>query len=365
VPTADLDPTETAPTGTGPTGTGPTETGPTGTAPGSVAGAGADDAARAAAEAVAEAQRVVVGQRGMVERLAVAVVARGHVLLEGVPGTAKTLAARSFATVLGGSFTRIQFTPDLVPSDIVGTRIWSPATERFSVELGPVFAHVVLADEINRAPAKVQAAMLELMGERQVSLAGQTHAVPEPFTVIATQNPVESEGVYPLPEAQRDRFLLQVDVPLPGAADEAEILRRMSVAPPSARRVLDPVRVLELQAAADRVYVHPLVSDYVVRLVMATRAPAAYGAPDVAALLESGASPRASLGLLAASRALALVRGRDHVLPEDVRELAVEVVAHRLVLSLDALADGVAAQQVVARLVAAVPPPVPVGGPRR
>jgi len=344
VPTADLDPTETAPAG---------------------ADAGTAAAARAAAEAVEEAQRVVVGQRGMVERLAVAVLARGHVLLEGVPGTAKTLAARSFATVLGGAFTRIQFTPDLVPSDIVGTRIWSPATERFSVELGPVFANVVLADEINRAPAKVQAAMLELMGERQVSLAGQTHAVPEPFTVIATQNPVESEGVYPLPEAQRDRFLLQVDVPLPGAADEAEILRRMSVAPPRARQVLDPARVLELQAAADGVYVHPLVSDYVVRLVMATRAPAAYGAPDVAPLLEAGASPRASLGLLAASRALALVRGRDHVLPDDVRELAVEVVAHRLVLSLDALADGVAAQQVVARLVAVVPPPVPLGGPRR
>ncbi|GAA2037430.1 AAA family ATPase [Pseudokineococcus marinus] len=322
-------------------------------------------AAEEVAEAVAEARRVVVGQQGMVERLAVAVLARGHVLLEGVPGTAKTLAARSFATVLGGSFARVQFTPDLVPSDIVGTRIWSPATERFSVELGPVFTNVVLADEVNRAPAKVQAAMLELMGERQVSLAGTTHAVPEPFTVIATQNPVESEGVYPLPEAQRDRFLLQVDVPLPGAADEAEILRRMGVAPPRARRVLDPGRVLRLQEAADAVYVHPLVSDYVVRLVMATRDPAAYGAPDVAPLLEAGASPRATLGLLAAARGLALVRGRDHVLPEDVRELAVEVVAHRLVLSLDALADGVAAQQVVARLVAAVAPPVPVGAPSR
>ncbi|ROP42856.1 AAA family ATPase [Pseudokineococcus lusitanus] len=315
------------------------------------------------AHAVAEARRVVVGQRQMVERVVVAVLARGHVLLEGVPGTAKTLAARTLATVLGGSFARVQFTPDLVPSDIVGTRIWSPATERFSVELGPVFTNVVLADEVNRAPAKVQAAMLELMGERQVSLAGTTHAVPAPFTVIATQNPVESEGVYPLPEAQRDRFLLQVVVPLPGAADEAEILRRMSVDPPRAHAVLDPERVLALQAAADAVYVHPLVTDYVVRLVMATRQPAAYGAPDVAPLLEAGASPRASLGLLAAARALALVRGRDHVLPDDVRELAVEVVAHRLVLSLDALADGVEAADVVARLVAAVPPPVPTGGP--
>lgn len=323
-------------------------------------GAAADVAA-----ALTEVRRVVVGQHDMVERLLVAVLARGHVLLEGVPGTAKTLAARTLATVLGGSFARVQFTPDLVPSDIVGTRIYTPSSESFSVELGPVFVNVVLADEVNRAPAKVQAAMLELMGERQVSLAGATYTVPDPFSVIATQNPVESEGVYPLPEAQRDRFLLRVVVPLPGAADEAEILRRMSVGAPRASAVLDPSRVLALQRAADEVYVHPLVADYVVRLVMATRAPAGYGAPDLVGLLDVGASPRATLGLLAAARALALVRGRDHVLPDDVAALAVDVLAHRLVLGLDALADGVDPAHVVRRLLAAVRPPLPVDGHHR
>ncbi|HEX5510723.1 MAG TPA: AAA family ATPase, partial [Actinomycetales bacterium] len=310
--------------------------------------------------AVAEVSRVVVGQREMVEQLLVGLLARGHTLLEGVPGVAKTLAVRTFATVCGGTFARLQFTPDLVPSDIVGTRIYRPSAEKFDTELGPVFVNFVLADEVNRAPAKVQAAMLELMAERQVSLGGQSYRLPDPFTVIATQNPIESEGVYPLPEAQRDRFLLKIDVPLPRAHEEAEILRRMSVDPPEPTQVLDPARVVALQRAADEVYVHPLVADYVVRLVMATRQPAEYGVPDLDVVLGVGASPRGTLGLLAAARALALLRGRDHVLPEDIQSLAVDVLAHRLVLSFDAVADGVQARSVVEKVVAAVPPPVRV-----
>ena len=311
-------------------------------------------------EVISMVSSVVVGQRPMVERLAVCLLARGHCLLEGVPGVAKTLAARSFAVAVGGSFARLQFTPDLVPSDIVGTRIYRPGTETFDTELGPVFVNVVLADEINRAPAKVQAAMLELMAEHQVSLGGRTYPLPDPFLVIATQNPLESEGVYPLPEAQRDRFLLKVDVPLPRAAEEAEILRRMSVDPPRATRVLGPEDVVALQRAAEDVYVHPLVADYVVRLVMATRHPAEFGLSDLTAVVDLGASPRATLGLVAGARALALVRGRDHVLPEDVRDLAADVIAHRLMLGFDAVADGVSPRDVVNRIVAVVPPPVPV-----
>jgi len=312
--------------------------------------------------AVAEVQRVIVGQHEMVERLVVTVLARGHCLLEGVPGVAKTLAVRSLATVCGGSFARLQFTPDLVPSDIVGTRVYRQATGGFAVELGPVFVHFVLADEVNRAPAKVQSAMLELMAEHQVSIAGVTHPVPRPFTVVATQNPVESEGVFALPEAQRDRFLLKVEVGLPTAAEEAEILARMSVAPPTARPVLDPDRVLALQAAADRVFVHPLVADYAVRLVVATRAtgPAETREVPATVAIAVGASPRATLGLIAAARALALLRGRDYVLPEEIAALAADVMAHRLLLTFDAQADGVAPRAVVAEVVARVPPPRPV-----
>lgn len=320
-------------------------------------GSGSDlDALRAAARAVSS---VVVGQHGMVDRLMVALLARGHCLLEGVPGVAKTLAVRTFATVLGGSFARLQFTPDLVPSDIVGTRIYRPSAETFDIELGPVFVNFVLADEVNRAPAKVQAAMLELMAEHQVSLGGRSFPLPDPFIVIATQNPLESEGVYPLPEAQRDRFLLKVDVPLPRAHEEAEILRRMSVDPPVAHQVLTNEQVLRLQRMADHVYVHPLVGDYVVRMVMATRDPAQYGMPELAEVVDVGASPRATLGLVAAARALALVRGRDHVLPADIAAMAVDVIAHRLVLGFDAVADGVSARSVVERVLSVVPQPVP------
>jgi MoxR-like ATPase len=314
----------------------------------------------ALAEALNEVKRVIVGQDHMVERLMVALLARGHCLLEGVPGVAKTLAVRTFAKVVGGNFARLQFTPDLVPSDIVGTRIYRPSKEAFDVELGPVFVNFVLADEVNRAPAKVQSAMLELMAEGQVSVGGKTFPLPAPFIVIATQNPLESEGVYPLPEAQRDRFLVKVDVDLPDAEEEFRILERMSVDPPSARQILAPQRILALQQAADRVFVHRLVADYVVRLVLATRRPVDYHVPDLAGVIEVGASPRATLGLVSSARALALMRGRDYVLPQDVQDVARDVVPHRLVLSFDALADGMEARWVVERVLAVVPPPRPV-----
>jgi len=307
--------------------------------------------------AIYEVRRVIVGQEHMVDRLMVALIARGHCLLEGVPGVAKTLAVRTFADVVGGSFARIQFTPDLVPSDIVGTRIYRPSKESFDVELGPVFVNFVIADEVNRAPAKVQSAMLELMAEGQVSIGGQTFGLPDPFIVIATQNPIESEGVYPLPEAQRDRFLLKVDVLHPKGHEEFEILRRMSVDPPRASGVLTPALIRELRAAADRIFVHNLVAEYVVRLVLATRSPVEFGLPGLDGVVEIGASPRATLGLAAAARAMALIQGRDYVLPQDVAAVAVDVMAHRLVLTFDAVADEVDPRAVVERVVHTIPQP--------
>src|SRR5919198_2003984 len=235
-----------------------------------------DQAAALLQRTVAEVKKVIVGQEHMVERMVVALLAKGHCLVEGVPGVAKTLAVGTLAKVVGGSFARLQFTPDLVPSDIVGTRIYHPSTEQFDVELGPVFVNFVLADEINRAPAKVQSALLEVMAEGQVSLGGKTYPLPKPFIVLATQNPIESEGVYPLPEAQRDRFLMKVNVTYPGAHDELQILQRMSVDPPEADPVLDPQQLMTLQRAAEEVSVHDLVADYIVRLVMAPREPAQY-----------------------------------------------------------------------------------------
>lgn len=308
--------------------------------------------------ALFEIKRVIVGQDHMVERLLVAVLARGHCLLEGVPGIAKTLAAETTATVVGGTFSRIQFTPDLVPSDIVGTRIYRPSTETFDIELGPVMVNLLLADEINRAPAKVQSALLEIMAERQVSIGGRTYEVPRPFLVLATQNPIESEGVYHLPEAQRDRFLLKVDVGYPSESEELAIAYRMSVDPPRPQPVFTPDQVVALQRRADEVFVHHAVAEYAVRLVHATREPERYGLTDLRGLLAFGASPRATLGLLASGRALALMRGREYVLPEDVRDLAHDVMAHRLVLSFDALADDVPPRAVVDRVLAAVPLPV-------
>jgi MoxR-like ATPase len=305
-----------------------------------------------------EVKRLIVGQDRLVERLVVALLADGHCLIEGVPGVAKTLAARTLATVAGGSFSRIQFTPDLVPSDIVGTRIYRSSRESFDVELGPVMANVVVADEINRAPARVQSALLEAMAERQVSIGERSYPVPAPFLVLATQNPIESEGVYALPEAQRDRFLMRIVVDYPTDAEELAILYRVGVRPPSPRPVLSPDVLLALQEKARDVHVHHALAQYVVSLVLATRSPERFGLPDVAAALAFGASPRATLGLVAAARAFALLRGREYVLPADIQELAVDVLAHRLVLSFDALADGVSPSALVARVLSAVPVPV-------
>jgi MoxR-like ATPase len=301
-----------------------------------------------------EAKRVLVGQDAMIERLFVCWLARGHCLLEGAPGLAKTLAAETIAGILGGSFARLQFTPDLVPADLVGTRIYRASQEAFDTELGPVFANVVLADEINRAPAKVQSALLEVMAERHVSIGGVTYPVPSPFLVLATQNPLESEGVYPLPEAQRDRFLMKVLVPYPNAREEAEIVRRMSVDPPRAQRVLDPALLHTLQSAADAVFVHDAVLDYAVRLVMATRHPSQHALGDLDGVIAHGASPRATLGLVAAGRALALLRGREYLLPQDVYDVGRDVLRHRVLLSYEALADDVQVEAVVERVMRTV-----------
>ncbi len=304
-----------------------------------------------------EVSRRIVGQDAMVERLLVGLLTGGHILLEGVPGLAKTLAVRTLSEVIHASFSRIQFTPDLLPADLIGTMIFDQKSQDFFVKKGPVFAQIILADEINRAPAKVQSALLEVMAERQVSIGGQRHRVPEPFLVLATQNPIESEGVYQLPEAQRDRFLMKIEMGHPSGSEELAILYRMSVDPPTARQVLDPQRLAALQRTADQVFVHHAIAEYAVRLVLATRDPAAFGLADLADLVAFGASPRATLGLVAAGRALALLRGREYVVPQDVHDVAREVIAHRLVLSLDALADAVPARGIVDRVLHAVPEP--------
>ncbi len=304
-----------------------------------------------------EIKRVIVGQDRLVERMLVGLLARGHCLLEGVPGVAKTLAVETLARTVNGSFARLQFTPDLVPSDIIGTRIYRPSSERFDTELGPVFANFILADEINRAPAKVQSALLEVMAERQVSIGGTRYPVPSPFLVLATQNPIESEGVYPLPEAQRDRFLMKINVDYPSAPEEREIVYRMGVEPPVAKAVISTDELIRLQQTASRVFVHHAIVDYVVRLVLATRNPGQHGMPDVAQWVSYGASPRASLGLIAAGRSIALLRGRDYVLPQDVLDVAIDVLPHRIVLSYDAIADGVPAAHAMQRVLQTIPLP--------
>ncbi|GIJ58072.1 hypothetical protein Vau01_055880 [Virgisporangium aurantiacum] len=319
--------------------------------------------------ALFEVKKVIVGQDRMIERMFVSLLARGHCLLEGVPGVAKTLAVETLARVVGGTFARIQFTPDLVPADIVGTRIYRQGSEKFDVELGPVFVNFLLADEINRAPAKVQSALLEVMAERQVSIGGETYPVPRPFLVMATQNPIEQEGVYPLPEAQRDRFLMKILVGYPTDAEEREIVYRVGVKTPEPTPVLTTEDLMALQAKADDVFVHNALVDYAVRLVLATRSPVDHGVPEVAPLIQYGASPRASLGIVRATRALALLRGRDYALPQDVQHIAPDILRHRLVLSYDALADDIPAEHIVDRVLQAVPAPtvaprqnsVPVG----
>ena len=306
---------------------------------------------------VFEVKRIIVGQDRLVERMLVGLLAKGHLLIEGVPGVAKTLAVETFAKVVGGTFNRIQFTPDLVPADLLGTRIYRAGREEFDTELGPIMANFVLTDEINRAPAKVQSALLEVMAERHVSIGGVTYPCPDPFLVLATQNPIENEGVYPLPEAQRDRFLFKLMVGYPEPDEEREIVYRMGVVPPVANQVLPIAELLRLQKVAANVFVHHALVDYVVRLVYATRTPGEHGLTEVAGWLSYGASPRASLGIVAAARALALVRGRDFVVPQDVVDVAPDVLRHRLVLSYDALADGVPVDTILTRLLRAIPLP--------
>ena len=288
-----------------------------------------------------QVKRVIVGQDALLERMVVALLARGHLLVEGVPGLAKTMAVKTLAQAIGGEFQRIQFTPDLVPADIVGTRIFNQKLGEFQVSLGPVFANLVLADEINRAPAKVQSALLEAMQERQVTIGRETHPLPDPFLVMATQNPIESEGTYPLPEAQVDRFMLKVLVDYPTPTEEFVIVERMTAAFEPAGRAIDAEQLAGLQRAADEVFVDPALIEYAVKLANATRNVAAVGLGDLARYITFGASPRASINLILAGRALALVRGREYALPQDLREIAPDVLRHRLVLSYEALADGV------------------------
>ncbi|MFL6241141.1 MAG: AAA family ATPase [Actinomycetes bacterium] len=301
-------------------------------------------------DALFQIKRVVVGQDRLVERALVCLLARGHCLIEGVPGLAKTLTVSTTAKVTGGAFSRIQFTPDLVPADIVGTRIWRPSREEFDIEWGPIFANVVLADEINRAPAKVQSALLEVMQERQVSIGGHTRKVPDPFLVLATQNPIESEGVYALPEAQRDRFMMHVVVTAPSYEEEAAIAERMSVHAPEAAQVLTADKLLAIQEAVDDVFVHHAVRDYAVRLVMATREPTKWGMPELEPHIGLGSSPRGTLGLLASSRALAVLRGRRFALPQDIQDVAPEVLRHRIMLTYDALAKEIKPDDVIHRI---------------
>ncbi|MEA2283550.1 MAG: MoxR-like ATPase [Solirubrobacteraceae bacterium] len=303
--------------------------------------------------ALFEVKRVIVGQEAMLERVLVALLAGGHVLLEGVPGLAKTLTVKTVADVLGGSFKRLQFTPDLVPADLVGTRIFRGGTAGggFDVELGPVFCNFLLADEINRAPAKVQSALLEVMQERQVTIGHETHRVPQPFLVMATQNPIESEGTYPLPEAQVDRFMFKLVVDYPDQRDEVAVVERSLEGGGRAREVLSPATLAEHQRTASTVYVDRRVMEYAVALTTATRTHSEEG------WVEFGASPRGSINLVHAGRALALLRGRDYVLPVDVRDLARDVLRHRIVLTYEALAAGVDADRVLDDVLEAVPMP--------
>ena len=305
-------------------------------------------------EVLYEVKRVIVGQDAMLERLLVALLTGGHVLLEGVPGLAKTLTVRTLADVMSGTFRRIQFTPDLVPADLVGTRIYRPDTGRFDTELGPVFGNFLLADEINRAPAKVQSALLEVMQEHQVTIGSESFPVPHPFLVLATQNPIESEGTYPLPEAQIDRFLFKVLVDYPTLGEEASVVGR-SLRPAEQVGVRLSMPELErFQGAVREIFVDREVVAYAVQLVDGTRHPERYGLADLSHLIQYGASPRGAIGMVQAGQALALLRGRRHVLVDDVRDLAPDVLRHRLVLSYDALSDGVSADDILGRLLTAV-----------
>ncbi len=315
--------------------------------------------------ALFELKRLIVGQDRLLERLLVALLVGGHVIIEGVPGLAKTATVKAMAEVISGTFGRVQFTPALVPADLVGTRIYNPAHAEFSVELGPVFVNLLLADEINRAPAKVQSALLEVMQERQVTIGGQTFPVPDPFLVLATQNPIEAEGTYPLPEAQLDRFMFKVHVGYPSYQEELVVIQRVTGAPIELRPVVTLEQLSEMREQASRVYVDPPVAAYAATLVAATRLPANHGLGDLALAISFGASPRASINLVLGARALAFIRGRDYALPYDIADVAPEVLRHRLVLSYDGIVSGLTADTIVGRVLERYPPPwMSLGGRR-
>jgi len=313
---------------------------------------------RSLGDVMQEIGKVVVGQHAMVERLLIGLLADGHVLLEGVPGLAKTLAVRTLAATIAGECHRIQFTPDLLPSDLIGTMVYNQRSGDFTVQKGPIFTNILLADEINRAPAKVQSALLEAMQEKQVTIGGQTFPLPELFLVLATQNPIEHEGTYPLPEAQVDRFMFKLVVTYPERREEREVLDRMTAGPePTARHVLDPERVLRARQLVQEVYVDGRIKEYVLDLVAATRQPAAAGLPDLAPLIEYGASPRASIYLIRAAKAHAFLQGRSYVLPEDIKALGLDLLRHRLLLTYRADAEGVGSDALLARIFETVPVP--------
>jgi MoxR-like ATPase len=305
-----------------------------------------------------EVKKVIVGQDHLLERLLVALLARGHLLVEGVPGLAKTMAIKTLAEAIGGEFKRIQFTPDLVPADLVGTRIYNQKTGEFNTSLGPVFANLLLADEINRAPAKVQSALLEVMQERQVTIGRETHKVPDPFLVMATQNPIETDGTYPLPEAQVDRFMMKVLVDYPNEREEYVIVERMTGALLAVQKVLTTQQLLDLQQQAAQVYVDPKLIEFAIKIVTATRNPKEFGLSDVVPYITYGASPRASINLILTARALAFIRGRDYALPQDILDMTLDVLRHRLVLSFEAMSDNVTSDMILQRILEQIPVPV-------
>src|SRR5688572_23244688 len=305
-----------------------------------------------------EVKKVIVGQDHLMERLLIALLARGHILVEGVPGLAKTMAIKTLAEAIGGEFKRIQFTPDLVPADLIGTRIYNQKTGEFNTSRGPVFTNLLLADEINRAPAKVQSALLEVMQERQVTIGLETFPVPNPFLVLATQNPIETEGTYALPEAQVDRFMLKVLVGYPSATEEFVIVERMTGVLQAVQKVLGTDQLLSLQQAADSVFVDPALIEYATRVVGATRAPGNVGLKELQRYIMFGASPRASINLILTGRALAFVRGRNYALPQDILDMALDVMRHRIVLSYEALSDNVTGDSILEKILDRIPIPV-------
>ena len=319
--------------------------------------AGNNDTAQLMEQILYEVKRIVVGQDRFLERVMVAILAQGHLLVEGVPGLAKTLTVKTLANTIRGNFKRIQFTPDLVPADLVGTRVYNQKTSEFGTSLGPVFTNLLLADEINRAPAKVQSALLEVMQERQVTIAGETHKVPSPFLVMATQNPIETEGTYPLPEAQVDRFMMKVLVDYPTDEEEFVIVQRVTGPAVAVTAVATTAQLAELQHACRQVYVDPSLITYAVRLVSATRNPEKHDLKDLRRLITYGASPRATINLIEGGRALAMLRGRSYVLPEDVTDLVHDVFRHRVSLSYEALSEGLSSDAVISKIMARIPAP--------